>query len=125
MTANAVVKELPELFEKLRFVDILVSVSLMHMPSTPLGSVEKTFRNLAKPLEWRSFYNNDLPLLIDFCEEFRVGNQPYYRLSHVSSSRRLYEPEATQRFQAKMVSRMQKNRILGVVRRSLIVGKKK
>ena len=34
-----------------------------------MGQVEKIFKNLPKPLEWRSFYNNDLPLLIDFCEE--------------------------------------------------------
>ena len=29
------------------------------------------FKNLPKPLEWRSFFNHDLPLLIDFCEEVR------------------------------------------------------
>ena len=34
-------------------------------------------------------------------------------------------PMSTQRFHALMVSQMQKNRILGVVRRSLIIGKKK
>ena len=28
-------------------------------------------KHLPKSLEWRSFYNNDLPLLIDFCEEVR------------------------------------------------------
>jgi len=39
--------------------------------------VEKIFKNLPKPLEWRSFYNNDLPLLIDFCEEVQeVSIQP-------------------------------------------------
>ena len=31
--------------------------------------VEKIFKNLPKPLEWRSFYRHDLPLLMDFCEE--------------------------------------------------------
>ena len=31
--------------------------------------VEQIFRKLPKPLEWLSFYLNDLPLLIDFCEE--------------------------------------------------------
>jgi len=36
-----------------------------------VGSVEKIFRSLPKPLEWRSFYNHDLPLLMDFCEEVR------------------------------------------------------
>lgn len=33
------------------------------------GQVEKIFKNLPKPLEWRSFYRHDLPLLMDFCEE--------------------------------------------------------
>ena len=31
--------------------------------------VDQIFKNLPKPLEWLSFLNNDLPLLIDFCEE--------------------------------------------------------
>ncbi len=31
--------------------------------------VEKIFKNLPKPLEWRSFYNHDLPILMDICEE--------------------------------------------------------
>ena len=31
----------------------------------------KVFKNLPKPLEWRSFYNNDLPLLMDIYEEVR------------------------------------------------------
>ena len=34
-----------------------------------MGQVEKIFKNLPKPLEWRSFYNNDLLIVIDFCEE--------------------------------------------------------
>ena len=36
-----------------------------------MGQVEQIFKKLPKPLEWRSFYNNDLPLLMDFCEEIR------------------------------------------------------
>jgi len=39
-----------------------------------MGRVERMFKNLPKPLEWRSFYNNDLPLLIDFCEEVRSAS---------------------------------------------------
>jgi hypothetical protein len=31
--------------------------------------LEKIFKNPPKPLEWRSFFNRDLPILIDFCEE--------------------------------------------------------
>ena len=34
-----------------------------------MEQVEQIFKNLPKPLEWRSFFNNDLPLLMDFCEE--------------------------------------------------------
>ncbi len=40
--------------------------------------VKKIFENLPKPLEWRSFYNNDLPILMDICEEVQrteVGDQ--------------------------------------------------
>jgi len=33
--------------------------------------VAKIFQNLPKPLEWRSFYHHDLPILMDFCEEDR------------------------------------------------------
>ena len=36
-----------------------------------MEQVEQIFKKLPKPLEWRSFYNNDLPLLMDFCEEIR------------------------------------------------------
>jgi hypothetical protein len=38
-----------------------------------MGRVEQMFRNLPNPLEWRSFYNNGLPLLIDFWGSFRDG----------------------------------------------------
>ena len=29
------------------------------------------FKNLPKPVEWRSFYNNDFPILMDICKEVR------------------------------------------------------
>ncbi len=35
------------------------------------GRVEDIFQNLPKPLEWRSFYRHDLPILMDFCKEVR------------------------------------------------------
>ena len=38
---------------------------------TYMGQVKKIFENLPKPLEWRSFYNNDLPILMDICKEVR------------------------------------------------------
>jgi hypothetical protein len=36
-----------------------------------VGQVEKIFKSLPKPLEWRSFYRHDLPILMDICEEVR------------------------------------------------------
>ncbi len=33
--------------------------------------VDDIFKNLPKSLEWRSFYNNDLPILMDICQEVR------------------------------------------------------
>ena len=33
------------------------------------GQVEKIFKNLPNPLEWRSFYRHDLPILMDISEE--------------------------------------------------------
>ncbi len=34
-----------------------------------IGQVEKIFNNLPKPLEWLSFLNNDLPILMDISKE--------------------------------------------------------
>jgi len=39
-----------------------------------VGSVEKILKNLPKPLEWRSFLNNDLPLLVDICREVQEAS---------------------------------------------------
>ena len=33
--------------------------------------VEQIFKKLPKPLEWLSFYLNDLPILMDICQEVR------------------------------------------------------
>ena len=47
-----------------------------------IKQVEKNFKNLPNPLEWQSFYVNDLPLLIDFCEEVQeasIQNHPWPR----------------------------------------------
>ena len=44
--------------------------------------VEKIFNNLPKPLEWRSFFNHNLPLLIDFCEKVQkisIQHRPWPR----------------------------------------------
>ena len=34
-----------------------------------IGRVEKIFKNLPKPLEWLSFLNHDLPILLSTCKE--------------------------------------------------------
>jgi hypothetical protein len=36
-----------------------------------VGQVEKIFQNLPKPLEWHSFFNHDLSLLTDICDEIK------------------------------------------------------
>jgi hypothetical protein len=57
-----------------------------------MGSVEKIFKNLPKPLEWRSFYNNDLPLLMDFCEEVQeVSIQHHLNKSQTRALAKLKE----------------------------------
>jgi hypothetical protein len=43
-----------------------------------IGSVQEIFKNLPKPLEWRSFFNNGLPLLIDFCKEVQEVSIQYH-----------------------------------------------
>ena len=43
-----------------------------------MGQVEQIFKKLPKPLEWRSFYNNDLPLTIDFCEDVREASAEHH-----------------------------------------------
>ena len=39
-----------------------------------MGSVEKIFKNLPKPLEWRSCYRHELPILMDISEEVREAS---------------------------------------------------
>ncbi len=41
--------------------------------------MEKIFENLPKPLEWRSFYLNDLPILMDINEEVREVSIQHHR----------------------------------------------
>ncbi len=36
--------------------------------------VDKIFKNLPKPLEWRSFYRHDLPILMDISEEVQKAS---------------------------------------------------
>ncbi len=38
------------------------------------GRVIKIFKNLPKPLEWRSFYINDLPILMDIHKEVQEAS---------------------------------------------------
>ena len=43
-----------------------------------MGSVEKISKNLPKPFEWRLFFNHDLPLLVDICEEVQEVSIQYH-----------------------------------------------
>ena len=36
--------------------------------------VEKIFKNLPKSLDWLSFLNHDLPLVIDFCKDVQEAS---------------------------------------------------
>ena len=42
---------------------------------TFVQQVEKVFKKLPKPLEWRSFYNNDLNLIVDICMEVQDADK--------------------------------------------------
>jgi len=42
-----------------------------------MEQVEKIFENLHKPLKWRSFYKNDLPILMDISED--VQKRQFFR----------------------------------------------
>ena len=39
-----------------------------------IGRVEKSFKNLPKPLECLTFLNNDLPLVLDYCKEVQAAS---------------------------------------------------
>jgi len=39
-----------------------------------MEQLKKVFKNLPKPLDWRSFYVNDLPLVVDFCKEVQEAS---------------------------------------------------
>jgi len=58
------------------------SRELIHTAHKFMRRVDQIFKNLPKPVEWLSFLNNDLPLLIDFCEEVQeasIQNRPWPR----------------------------------------------
>ncbi len=45
------------------------SRELRHTAHKFMRRVDQIFKNLPKPVKWLSFYLNDLPLLMDFCED--------------------------------------------------------
>ncbi|GAG25795.1 unnamed protein product, partial [marine sediment metagenome] len=45
------------------------SRELIHTAHKFMRRVDQIFKNLPKPVEWLSFLNNDLPLLMDICKE--------------------------------------------------------
>ena len=62
--------------------DYNVSEELRHTSHKFVRRVENIFENLPKPLEWLSFFNHDLPLLMDFCEEVQevsIHHRPWPR----------------------------------------------
>jgi hypothetical protein len=75
--------------------------------------------------DWRDFQGvsalNEDPgrsiLLLDYMDIMRRSG---WEITHIIDC-----PMSTQRFQANIVAQMQKNRTLGIVRRSLIIGRKK
>ena len=59
-----------------------VSEEIGHTSHKFVRRVENIFENLPKPMEWLSFFNHDLPLLIDFCEEVQevsIHQRPWPR----------------------------------------------
>ena len=53
-------------------------------------------------------------------DHMNILNRSGWEITHIIDC-----PMSTQRFQANIVAQMQKNRTLGIVRRSLIIGRKK
>ena len=52
--------------------------------------VEEIFKNLPKPVEWLSFLNNDLPILMDISEEVReVSNQNHLNRAQTRALKKL------------------------------------
>ena len=54
-----------------------------------MEQLERIFKNLPKPLEWRSFYNNDLPILMDICKEVQEVSIQYQLSQKCSIGRSL------------------------------------
>jgi len=46
-----------------------VSEEIRQTSNKFIGRGEENFKNPPKSLEWCSFYNNGLPLVVDFCKE--------------------------------------------------------
>ena len=62
--------------------------------------LEEIFKSLPKPLEWRSFYNHHLPILLDINEEVRkVSNQNRLTRAQIRALKKLKDvsPEEFQR----------------------------
>ena len=64
----------------------------MHTSNKFVGRVENVFANMPKHLEWLSFLNHDLPLLMDFCEEVQeVSIQHHLNKSQTRALAKLKE----------------------------------
>ena len=104
-----------------------------------VGQVEKTFKNLPKPLEWRSFYIHDLPLLLSTCKEVQdTSIQHNLNKSQIKALAKLkkvsenkfkrfanLEPSAPKVGPQLGMADMQKKKIIGVTSRYVIISEKK
>ena len=50
-----------------------ISQESIYLSHKFMGQVENIFKNLPKSLKWRSFYENDLQILMDTSEEVRIA----------------------------------------------------
>ncbi len=82
-----------------------ITEDIKHTSNKFIGRVEKIFKNLPKSLEWLSFLNNDLPILMDICEEVReVSNQNHLNREQTRALKKLKDvsPEEFRRVTAKV-----------------------
>ena len=70
-----------------------------------IGQVEKVFTSIPKQLDWLSFLNNDLPILMDTSKEVRdASNQNHLNREQIVALKKLKDvsPEEFQRVTAKV-----------------------
>jgi len=70
--------------------------------------VDQIFKNLFKPMEWLSFYNNDLPILMDIYKEVREASKQFlherYILNRCNQQVRHHFKEKVEHFRGRLIS---------------------